>query len=368
MLRTIAVENYRSLRHVVVGLEPLNVVTGANGSGKTSVYRALRLLADVVSSGAISTLAQEGGMRSALHAGPRRSEHVAMRLGFASDDLSYAIDLGLPTMGPFTLDPVIKTESVWAGEVLRPATLLADRRGALVRTRDADGAWTSAPWRLGDHESLMSALVDPAQAPEVYAIREQARRWRFYDHLRTDADAPARRPGVATFTPVLSPTGGDLAAALTTIDRIGDSGYLRSVVQDAFDGSELVLTEDDDGTCRVALRQPGISRPLGAAELSDGTLRLLLLAAALLSPRPPGLLVLNEPEASLHPSLLPALAAMVAEAARRTQVVVVTHARVLVQALRPEANVIELVRTGAVTTVSGQLELEGPTWAWPRRS
>ena len=367
MLRTVAIENYRSLRHVVLGLGPLNVVTGANGTGKTSVYRALRLLADLVRAGAISTLAQEGGMRSALHAGGRSAERVAMRLGFASDDLSYAIDLGLPTMGPFPLDPVIKAEAIWAGELLRPATLLADRHGPLVRTRDADGGWRPAPWRLGDHESLMAALVDPAQAPEVYAIREQARRWRFYDHLRTDADAPARRPGVATFTPVLSPGGGDLAAALTTIDRIGHAQALHAAVGEAFDGSRLVLTEDDDGTCRLALRQPGIQRPLGAAELSDGTLRFLLLAAALLSPRPPGLLVLNEPEASLHPSLLPALAAMVTDAADRTQLVVVTHARELVQALRPEANVIELVRQGAATTVAGQLAFDGPAWAWPRR-
>lgn len=174
MLRTIAVEGYRSLKDVVLGLGPLTVVTGANGSGKTSVYRALRLLADLVRSGALASLAREGGMRSALYAGGRGAGPVALRLGFASDELSYAIDLGLPTMGPFPLDPVITTEAVWAGQVLRPGTLLAERRGPMVRTRDAAGDWQAAPWRLGEHESLMAALVEPDQAPEVHAIREQA--------------------------------------------------------------------------------------------------------------------------------------------------------------------------------------------------
>lgn len=367
MIRTVAIEGYRSLRDVVTDLDGLTVVTGPNGSGKTSFYRALRLLADLAREGAISTLAQEGGMRSALHAGPR--DHPgAIRLGFASDDLSYAIDLGLPPMGPFELDPEIKVEAVWAGPVLRPATLLADRHGPRVRTRGDDGRWRTASWQLGAHESLMSALADPAETPELFAIREQAKRWRFYDHLRTDPGAGARRPGIATFTPVLAADGSDLAAALLTIERIGMAATLHSSVADAFDGARLELTEDDDGVCRLSLRQPGLRRPLGARELSDGTLHYLLLAAALLSPRPPGLLVLNEPESSLHPSLMPALAALVLDAAERSQVVLVTHSGDLVQAVRADARLLELERTGGTTTIAGRAGLlDGPAWSWPQR-
>jgi len=73
MLTTLAVENYRSLRRIVMPLGGLNVVTGANGSGKSSLYRALRLLADASRNGAIAALAREGGLQSTLWAGP---EHV----------------------------------------------------------------------------------------------------------------------------------------------------------------------------------------------------------------------------------------------------------------------------------------------------
>src|SRR5881398_3067509 len=77
--------------------------------------------------------------------------------------------------------------------------------------------------------------------------------------------------------------------------------------------------------------QHGILRALDAAELSDGTLRYLLWIAALLTPRPPALMVLNEPETSLHPDLLPPLARLIAQAAERSQIIVVTHAAQLLQ-------------------------------------
>jgi predicted ATPase len=97
-----------------------------------------------------------------------------------------------------------------------------------------------------------------------------------------------------------------MAAALQTIQEIGDPDALAEAVADAFPGSSISVL-NIDGRFEIAMHQHGLLRPLRAAELSDGTLRYLLWIAALLTPRPPGLLVLNEPETSLHPDLLPAL-------------------------------------------------------------
>src|SRR5580704_8197462 len=89
-----------------------------------------------------------------------------------------------------------------------------------------------------------------------------------------------------------------------------------------------------DGRLTVGLRQEGLLRPLNVAELSDGTLRYLLWCAALLTPRPPQLMVLNEPESSLHPDPLPGLARLIGVAAKQTQVWVVSHASRLIAALK----------------------------------
>lgn len=383
MLTTLAVENYRSLRRIVMPLGGLNVVTGANGTGKSSLYRALRLLADASRNGAIAALAREGGLQSTLWAGPEqvrkdrpvqgtvRTGPVTLRMGFAGDDYGYLMDLGLPVpiRSEFNLDPEIKREALWAGPFLRPAALLVDRSNREARIRSSGGEWERAGHQLQTFDSMLSEFADPERAPELMLVRDRLRGWRFYDHFRTDADAPARRVQIGTRTPVLSPDGGDVAAALQTIRELGPHGALDEAIELGFPGSRVEVV-NTDGRFEVAFRQHGLLRPLSGAELSDGTLRYLLWVAALLTPRPPELLVLNEPETSLHPDLLPALANLVVTAAKDAQVIVVTHSRPFIsslQALSSDLHTIELVKDRGATTIDGQGPLDEPPWKWPSR-
>jgi predicted ATPase len=392
VLTTLAIENYRSLRRLVVPLQRLTVVTGANGTGKSSLYRALRLLADSARNGAVAALAREGGLPSTLWAGPetigkavRRGEHpvegtvrsgpVSLKLGFAGDEYGYAVDFGLPqpSTSTFGLDPEIKRECLWSGPVLRPAALLAERRAGGVRIR-ADDGWQDAAHWLRPYDSMLSEFADPERAPELLTVRERIRSWRFYDHVRTDADAPARLGQIGTRTPVLGHDGADLAAALQTIREVGDAEALDAAIEHAFPGSRIDV-RNESGWFTLAFHQHGLLRPLSGAELSDGTLRYLLWVAALLTPRPPELLVLNEPETSLHPDLLPALAELIGTAAANAQVIAVTHSRPLLAALETiaaerklELQPIELRKDFGETVVDGQEGLlDGPAWRWPSR-
>ena len=116
----------------------------------------------------------------------------------------------------------------------------------------------------------------PGAHPELAAVRDRLRDWRFYDGFRVDATAPARLPRVGTRTPVLSDDGGDLAAAVQTIIEAGFDDLPRAVA-DAFDGATVSVAVHD-GLFELQLHQRGMLRPLRAAELSDGTLRFLLWA------------------------------------------------------------------------------------------
>ena len=386
MLKSLAVQNYRSLRDLVVPLEQVNVVTGPNGAGKSNLYRALRLLAATARGEIVGQLAREGGLPATLWAGPEtisrdmkagrvpiqgtvRKGSVSLKLGFASDDFGYSIDLGLapdPLAG-FALDPIIKRECIWSGEKFRPASLLVDRRGPALRATDETGAWRMVPVELSGFDSMMTEFLDVHTAPEMVLLRARMRSWRFYDHFRTDLDAPARKPQVGTYTPVLSHDGADLAAALQTIGAMGDRDLLARTIDDAFPGARLEVGTEA-ARFELSLRQPGMLRPLSAAELSDGTLRYLLLVAALLSPRPPELLVLNEPETSLHPDLVPALARLIRQASSAAQVIVVTHDETLTSHLAAGSDVNHVRLDNELGETIAEIDLlKRPPWAWPPR-
>jgi predicted ATPase len=386
MLSTIAVANYRSLRDLRLPMGRITVVIGQNGTGKSNLYRALRLLADCAAGRVIGSLAREGGLPSVLWAGPEqiagsvrsgqhpvqgttRSGPVNVQLGFAGEHFSYLIDLGIPTRdqrSAFNLDPEIKREVVWSGSVLRPGSMLVRRSHALVELRE-DG-WQPYERRLRPYESMLTEVVEPSRAPELLALREQLGSWRFYDQLRTDPDSPSRRPQIGTRTPVLDASGRDLAAALQTIVEIGPAEALHGGVADAFPGCRVEVRESG-GRFELRFYAHGLLRPLTAAELSDGTLRYLLLLAALLSPRPPALLALNEPETSLHPELRGPLARLIVRASENVQVIVVTHARDLVDALGEADGVrrVQLVKEFGQTKVAGTGAFEQPPWNWGQR-
>jgi predicted ATPase len=384
MITRIAISGYRSLRDLRLALGQVTLITGPNGSGKSNLYRAMRLLADVAQGQAVRSLATEGGLDSTYWAGPEsisramrqgvhdvegslRKRPIALRLGFSAHDLGYAIDLGLPAKmeSMFQRDPHIKLESLWTGEVLSRKTEFARRINQFVRIRDADGEWIQVMHTLNSGDSMMTHCADPKFGFELLALRERMRRFRFYDHFRSDRDALARRAQIGTFTPTLAADGGDLPSAIQSILEVGEGDDLQRAVEDAFPGSTITIQEYR-GYFEVEMQQHGLLRPLRAAELSDGTLRYLLWIAALLAPYPPEVMVLNEPETSLHPSLIQPLARLILNAATRAQILVISHDAKLIEALMSVDQTVHIaLKKDFGETVAEQDER--PKWVWPER-
>mgnify|MGYP000067748322 CR=1 FL=1 len=271
MITTLSIANYRSLRQIVIPLANLNLVTGANASGKSNLYKALRLLAETAQGGVVRALAKEGGLESTFWAGPEqisrrmrsgdvpvqggpKQQRTRLRLGFSSDDFSYAISLGLPipSNSAFSLDPEIKRETIWLGEQYRPASVLIDREGPVIKARQGR-SWQVLSQHANTYDSLFSVIADPINTPEITSLRDSIRNWRFYDHFRSDAEAPARLPQLGTRTPVLHHDGRDLGAALQTIREIGDYEALDEAISDAFAGAKLSINFQSDGRFAIAV-------------------------------------------------------------------------------------------------------------------
>ena len=390
MITKIAIANYRSLRDVVLSLDRLNLVTGPNGSGKSNLYRALRLIADTAQSSAIESIAREGGFSSVLWAGlehvsksvkdgrfpvegTQRVDKIHLRLGFSSDEFSYAIDYGLSTLQPgasmFFRDAEVKREVMWRGEDLwHHSRAIMDRRKRVVQARDESGAMSVALQSISMKDSALGSLVDPANHPEIYQLREEIRNWRFYDQFRTDPQSPVRRPHVGTFSPVLAYDGRNLPSAWQTICEIGDSDRLQKHLEDAFARSSVNIVEVG-GMFELQFSQHGLLRPMGQSELSDGTLRFLYWLVALLTPRPPRLMVLNEPETSIHEDLIPALGRLIVACSENMQIWVVSHSKVLIETLveSGRCNCIELTKELSETMIKDEGPFSRPSWRWPSR-
>lgn len=346
-VREVAVSGYRSLRRIGFPVDDLSVFVGGNGTGKTNLYRALELLQAAALGTLTRDLAAEGGMDSVLWAGRRRQGEparlclsVSLRDDETGQVFAYTVEIGLvPQAGAeiygaaFRQEPQVKAERLTVRNGGRTAVIL-DRDGRSGFVRDADGRKQSLGIDLlATETALGSALIATGQ-PEIALVRLAMTAWRFHHGFRTDADSPLRRPCLAVTTPTLASDGSDLAAVFATLAHIRqDTTDLDEAIDGAFPGARLIVPEPAREASFGVTFPDFAKRSFDAAELSDGTLRFLALAGALLGYRLPPFIALNEPETSLHPDLMEPLARLIARAAERTQVWLVTHSDRLADAI-----------------------------------
>ncbi|TDH35150.1 ATP-binding cassette domain-containing protein [Pseudohoeflea suaedae] len=341
-LVSFAAKGYRSLRSVRFDLGQVTVFVGENGAGKSNLYRALQLVKAAAEGHFSTEVVREGGMQSAMWSGNRR-KHESARIILEADfedaqlatRLAYRVEAGLPppVSGAFPFEPQIKEEHLTLDTGRRPVNLM-DRRGPAVFARDGEGRRMEHPALLLTSESGLAVLGQSGHYPEIGDLSAQIRSWRFYHGFRSDRDAPVRQPSIAATAAMLDEDGGNLASVFATLAHIRqDTVDLDRLVADALEGGRLVIPYPDE-TATFGLNFPAFPpRTFRPGELSDGQIRLLALAGALLSYRLPPLIALNEPEASLHPDMIPSLAGMIAQASERSQIWVVTHSTGLASAI-----------------------------------
>ncbi len=326
------IQGYRSIKDLWLRLLPINVIVGQNGTGKSNLYRAMYLLACAARGEFAEALAEEGGIASALWAGDwSKNDEICLSLSMRTDRYEYNLQCGPAgkVVRPeyFRKDPVIKAEDVFKIENGRKKRLLS-RRLRVVSARNAAGKEVEYSTKIGDNESVLSALKDPINFPELFGLREEILGWRFYHGFRKDVNSPLRLPQIGVMTAALSHDGHDLAAVLASIIEAGDRDCLEASIDEAFPGASLGIAQTKAGLA-LSFSQPGLLRPLNGTELSDGTLQYLCLLAALLSLSAPSVIVLNEPETSLHPNLIEPLAKLITKCAMDTQIWITTHSREL---------------------------------------
>jgi predicted ATPase len=362
-LTEVEITGFRSIRTIRFPLRRLTVLVGANGVGKTNLYRSLELLHAAAKGTLAEEIAREGGLGSIHFAGELRKQDrpqlaLMARLDDILDgdnDVEYRCTLGFPgaDAASFREEVQVKAEALTA-RIGRKQTDLMERKGPAAWARDGEGKRTVADTELLASETALSGLRGGFR--EIDAVRHVISGWRFYHGFRTDPESALRKSSLAITSPMLHADGSNLAAVFATLRHIReDSVDLDEAVEHAFPGARLWVPTPDK-SAMFAMSFPDLpKRQFGAHELSDGTLQYLALMGALLAYRLPPFIALNEPETSLHPSLLPALGRIIARAAERTQIWVVTHSQVLADAIAEESGITprQVIRKDGATWLEG---------------
>lgn len=324
-IQELSINGFRSLRDVTWRPGKLNVVIGPNGSGKSNLLRAIGLLR----AAAVGELSQEvlgmGGIAPLMWDG--RTQELA----WTARVEPFLYELRLRQLG---VGSSYRIEKEWlTREASMPPALLERAAGrASIEGRGLD----MSDARIPDEQTLLSLGASSLLFPKVAAFHDLLSSWILYHDIRVDPTAPIRQAAVARMEQRVAADGQNLVPVLHTL-YTGSRDFKR-LVDDAMrvafgpDYDELVFPPAADQRVQLRVRWRTLRTEQSAADLSDGTLRFLLLLAILANPEPPDLIAFDEPETGLHPSMLPIVAEHAVDAARRTQVILTTHSAQLLDA------------------------------------
>jgi predicted ATPase len=361
-------------------LEPLNVFIGPNASGKSNLLEAIGLLAATPRD--LATPIQRGGgvgdwlWKGAVEGSFAPVAEIDAVVEYPPDN--FRRDIPLRYRMQFTqvgqrmelVDEAIEdAERRRANEhdvffyyryerghpVLNIKTP-ADEKGPNYRERKLQRE------DLRPDQSVLSQRKDPDQYPEITYLGEQFGRIRLYREWNLGRFTPPRLPQPAD-APVdfLREDWSNLGLVLNDLEHRGQRNTLRAYLSKFYAPIEDITVKVYGGTAQVFLHERGMTQPIPATRLSDGTLRFLCLLAILCHPEPPPVVCLEEPELGLHPDVMPTLAELLLQAAERTQLFVTTHSADLVSELTSVPEAVVVCERGPEGSRLQRLELYHPT-------
>ncbi len=330
-LKKLTIRGFKSIREAKdLEFRSINVLIGANGAGKSNLISFFQMLGQIVRGQLDDYIRSEGGVGDLLFNGRKVTDQMEFETRFGVRGYRFKI-----TPGP------------------------SENAAITDEARYYDGSQND--WRdLNAIGSGKSALVEEAQGESVDSkysqpVYDAISSWKIYHFHDTSATADMRHAEIAQDNMHLRQTAKNIAPFLLRL-RTKEPSVYKEIVQSIqlvipyFD--DFTLTKEHLGPKKVVhltWRQSGSDFPMQPYHLSDGSIRFICLATALLQPTPPSCLILDEPELGLHPAAIQLLAELIKDASQRTQLIISTQSPELVNCFEVEDIIVVSHQEGEST-------------------
>ena len=315
----ISIKGFKSLAEVdELKLNGINVLVGANGSGKSNFVEAFNFLRALRQASLVRYVAEAGGANRLLHFGAPRTNEITLKVSFDDEINQYEITLAA-TAGD-GLRPVVEKAYYW----------------------DKENYERPYETYLDFHQEAGIA-ADPHEPSVAGHLRKHLDSWVRYQFDDTSRLSPIRTTADVNDNRRLRSNGSNLAAYLYSLGETHPTSLSlveRTVrlIAPFFAGFALEPDALNRRTIRLQWRHAGSDAYFDAAALSDGTLRFIALATLLLQPSElrPSVILLDEPELGLHPYAIAVLASVLKSVSVESQVVLATQSSALLDQFEPE--------------------------------
>ena len=362
----IHIQGFRRLFDVDIKLNPLNVLIGSNGSGKTSILDVFSLLADSASGKLKESLSEQHGIDANLS---NLNAAGAGKAQFMSFELTMPVRSYKPIEYQLSISPMATAYQI-SNEQLsqygdRPAPfkhIVAKHDNVVYyEWKQAKKGLVRPNWEYNPKETALSQVPKMFREPEEF--RKRLASSTHYHVLDVGRRAPIRLPQQMRDAALPGHDGEDLVSCLYTLRETDPDRFelIEATLRAGFpDFERLNFPPVAAGTLAMTWKDQSSKHPFYMHQLSEGTLRFLWLVTLLQSPGLTEVTMIDEPEVSLHPELLSLLADLLRDASNRTQLIIATHADRLVRFLHPsEILTINTNEEGATEVVrADELDLE----------
>ena len=323
VLDWINIEGFKSIRSADLEIRPINVLIGANGSGKSNLLEAMAFLQAIRAGNLQGYVGRSGGADRLLHFGGKETGQMTFRVSFHEEVNQYRITLTLTDMN--ALHPAFEDLVFWN------------------KDRYPDKPYDRSISNRGSE----AGISNPNVAGIGRHIRQYLDSWRAYHFHDTGPSSPMKRTADLNDNRYLRPDGSNLAAFLYLLrekDAV-EYGLIRRTVQLAapfFDDFALEPQRLNEDTIRLEWKHVGNDDRFDVSALSDGTLRFIAIVTLLLQPADdlPSVILLDEPELGMHPAAITLLASIIRSVSVDTQVILATQSPRLLDNFDPEDVVV----------------------------